>query len=111
LGRWTEQQKAADGAVLKRLVQHYNSQMIPAMLRAGVRFLAGTDTGASPAVWPGFSLHEELVLLVNAGMTPNAALQAATINATQFIGNDKDLGSIETGKLADPPGLAWLRRR
>jgi hypothetical protein len=98
---WTEEQKAADGAVLKRLVQHYNSQMIPAMLRAGLRFLAGTDAGASPAVWPGFSLHEELVLLVNAGMPPIDALRAATINATQFIGNDKDLGSIETGKLAD----------
>jgi len=97
---FTEEQKAAERDVLARLVQHY-SQMIPAMLRAGVRFLAGTDAGASPAVWPGFSLHEELELLVKAGMTPIEALRAATINATQFLGNDKDLGSIETGKLAD----------
>jgi imidazolonepropionase-like amidohydrolase len=97
---FTEEQKAAERDVLARLVQHY-SQMIPAMLRAGVRFLAGTDAGASPAVWPGFSLHEELELLVKGGMTPIEALRAATINATLFLGTDTDLGSIETGKLAD----------
>src|SRR5205807_9702004 len=54
-----------------------------AMHRAGVRFLAGTDTGALD-VFPGFSLHDELELLVRAGLAPMQALQAATRNPAQY---------------------------
>ena len=46
------------------------------MYRAGVGILAGSDT-YNPYVYPGFSLHEELSLLVEAGLPPMAALQAA----------------------------------
>ncbi len=53
----------------------------------GVRFLAGSDFGGVPLIFPGFSLHEELRLLVErAGMTPLEALQTATRNPPIFFG-------------------------
>lgn len=68
--------------------------------RAGGRFLAGTDTGV-PYIFPGFSLHDELALFVKAELTPLNALQTATINPAKFLGREKELGTIEKGKLAD----------
>ena len=65
-----------------------------------VLLLAGTDVGI-PAVIPGISLHEELVLLVEAGLTPLEALRTATINPARVLGRTDSLGSIEVGKLAD----------
>jgi hypothetical protein len=75
--------------------------MVKAMHSAGVRLLAGTGTAAHPFVWPGFSLHEELEWLVKAGLTPIEALQTATLNPARFLGQEKELGTIERGKLAD----------
>src|SRR5262249_1801197 len=60
-----------------------------------------TDTPAGVDVIPGVSLHRELARFVDAGFTPLAALQTATINPARFLGRDNDLGSVEPGKLAD----------
>src|SRR5215472_13077828 len=68
--------------------------------QAGVPFLAGTDSGGVPYLYYGFSLHDELALLVDAGFTPMQALQAATRDAAQFLGL-KDTGTVEIGKRAD----------
>src|SRR6185436_10165753 len=62
--------------------------------------LAGTDKGAFFA-FPGFSLHDELQELVNAGLTPLEALQAATLNPAEFLHKEKELGTVEKGKIAD----------
>lgn len=67
---------------------------------AGVRFLAGTDSGGVPYLYYGSSLHDELALLVDAGFTPLQALQAATRDAAEFLGLG-DTGTIEAGKRAD----------
>jgi imidazolonepropionase-like amidohydrolase len=67
---------------------------------AGVVLLAATDVDIPMGV-PGLSLHEELVRLVEAGLTPLAALQAATRNPAQVLGLADSLGRIEAGKLAD----------
>ena len=75
--------------------------MTLAMFRAGVPFLAGTDTAAGVHVFPGFSLHQELALFVRAGLTPMQALQTATLNPARFMGRLADLGTVEKGKLAD----------
>ena len=75
-------------------------KMVGEMNRAGVPILAGTDTAAGVRVYPGFSLHEELELLVRAGLTPMEALQAATLNAGKYLGL-ADTGTIEKGKRAD----------
>ena len=71
------------------------------MHRAGMTLLAGSDLGA-PLLVPGFSMHDELELLVTlAGMTPLEALRAATILPARVNGLGDSLGSIEEGKLAD----------
>jgi imidazolonepropionase-like amidohydrolase len=70
------------------------------MHRAGVRFIAGTDVGGAFLV-PGFSMHDELAEMVQAGFTPLQALQAATLDAARFLGREKETGSIEKGKVAD----------
>ena len=71
------------------------------MHRAGVALLAGTDIGA-PLLVPGFSLHDELALLVrDAGMTPLQALQAATLTPARVMGLADETGTVEAGKRAD----------
>ena len=67
---------------------------------AGVPILAGTDT-MNPQCFPGFGIHDELALLVDAGLSPLAALQAATRNAAEFMGQLDHRGTIEAGKTAD----------
>lgn len=74
--------------------------VVGAMRKAGVALLAGTDT-PNPYCFPGFSLHDELGLLVQAGLTPMEALQAATRNPAQYLGRSKELGTVEAGKIAD----------
>lgn len=75
-------------------------EMVGEMNRAGVPILAGTDTAAGVRVYPGFSLHEELALLVQAGLSPMQALQTATRNPGKFLGL-ADSGTIAKGKRAD----------
>lgn len=72
--------------------------VVKALHRAGARVLAGTDT-PNPFVVPGSSLHEELALLVEAGMSPGAALAAATREAARFLGGD--WGVVTPGTAAD----------
>ena len=68
--------------------------------RLGVWFLAGTDVSAA-YTYPGFSLHDELALFVEAGFTPLETLRTATINPARFFGKTNSMGSIEVGKTAD----------
>lgn len=86
--------------VRKRFFQ-MELEMTRAMFRAGVPFMAGTDTAAGVHVFPGFSLHEELALFVSAGLTPMQALQTATRNPAEFMGRLDDMGTVAKGKLAD----------
>jgi tetratricopeptide (TPR) repeat protein len=92
-------QTAEDFAYLKREFLK-NLEVVGTMQRSGVGILAGTDA-QNPYSFYGFSLHDELGFLVDAGLSPMQALQAATINPARFFGKEKDLGSIEKGKLAD----------
>jgi len=64
------------------------------MQRAGVQILAGTDG-------PRLLVSEELELLVRAGLSPLDALRTATLNPAVFLGRTAELGSVESGKLAD----------
>ncbi len=89
-----------DWAESERALFEKNSELVTAMKRSGVRILAGTDVGNAWIV-PGDSLHQELELLVGAGLTPMEALQAATRDVAEFLGRLSDLGTVEVGKLAD----------
>jgi imidazolonepropionase-like amidohydrolase len=75
-------------------------RMVKEMNQAGVPILAGTDTAAGVRVYPGFSLHQELDLLAQAGLTNMQTLQTATRNAGEYLAL-ADTGTIETGKRAD----------
>ena len=82
-----------------RLFAH-DIEIVRAMHSFGVPLLAGTDT-PNPYTYPGFSLHEELQLLVSAGLSPREALRTATLRAAEFLGIQRDFGSVETGKVAN----------
>jgi hypothetical protein len=88
---------AAQNAFLKRLTL--------AMQRAGVKLLTGTDSPGIPGMVAGASIHDDLRLLVDAGLTPYEALVAATRNAGEFAAQHfrtKDtFGMIAPGQRAD----------
>jgi Tol biopolymer transport system component/cytosine/adenosine deaminase-related metal-dependent hydrolase len=71
---------------------------VKAIHDAGGKIVAGTD---SPFITFADSLHVELRLFVEAGLTPAAALHAAMIDAATGIGVQSEIGSIEPGKMAD----------
>jgi imidazolonepropionase-like amidohydrolase len=68
--------------------------------RERVRMLVGTDVAATYLI-PGFSVHDELEKLVEAGLSPAAVIVAATRNAADSLGRLGELGTIEKGKSAD----------
>ena len=100
--RKTFAQRFAPGSDLEQRRKRFQKtlEMVGAMQRAGVGILAGTDI-LNPYVFPGFSLHDELALLVQAGLTPLEALQAATVKPAEFLGRSSSLGTVEKGKIAD----------
>ena len=67
---------------------------------AGISVLAGTDTGVT-GVLLGISSQTELVLLVQAGLTPSEALATATVNPARALGRGNEQGTVERGKIAD----------
>jgi imidazolonepropionase-like amidohydrolase len=75
-------------------------RIVAAMHDAGVPILAGTDS-PMPGVYPGFSLHEEMAMLVESGLTPREALRSATLAPAEFLGIAATAGSVAVGKRAD----------
>ncbi len=73
---------------------------VKALQDAGVQIAFGTDSGANPVRIPGWAEHRELELLVRAGLTPMAALVAATRGSARMLGA-QDRGTLEKGKRAD----------
>jgi imidazolonepropionase-like amidohydrolase len=67
-------------------------------MEVGLPLLSGGDTGEEDA---GFKTHDDMAILVDRGLTPLAALQAATINPAKAINATDSLGTVTKGKLAD----------
>ncbi|MBN2414525.1 amidohydrolase family protein [bacterium] len=88
------------------LFKYEMEKMITARLhQAGVPLLLGTDTGSgSMGIVQGFSIHDELAIMVESGLSPYEALCTGTVNASRMIskitGKD-DFGTVEAGKKAD----------
>jgi hypothetical protein len=99
-GAWAAGLKDLDLPLVRRAHDKY-LEIVGAMHKAGVGILAGTDTLSAPYCLPGFGLHDELQLLVRAGLTPMDALRAATYNPAEFLGKLDSLGTVERGKLAE----------
>ncbi|GAB6853388.1 amidohydrolase family protein [Asaia astilbis] len=77
-----------------------NQRNVLALYRGGVKIGFGTDSGATPLRLPGFAEHRELILLVQAGLTPLQAINLATQKAASLLGLD-DRGVLAVGKRAD----------
>ncbi|GAG04508.1 unnamed protein product [marine sediment metagenome] len=78
-----------------------SNQFLAEARSAGVKMMAGTDVPTTGTFF-GFSLHDELALLVETyGMTPMEALASATAIPAAFMGMDAEAGTIEAGKWAD----------
>jgi len=75
-------------------------ELVRMMHKAGVTIMAGSDF-SDWALVPGVDLHNELALLVEAGFSPMAALQAATLNPAKFLGKTDTFGTIQVGRVAD----------
>ena len=72
-----------------------------ALHRAGVPLLAGTDAMGGARIAPGASLHHELRLLIESGLTPYEAIRTATVMPATFLMKDDEFGTVDVGKRAD----------
>jgi imidazolonepropionase-like amidohydrolase len=72
-----------------------------AFVKAGGLLAAGVDPTGNGGALPGFGDQRNLELLVEAGFTPVDALRIMTLNGAKVLGVDRDLGSVEVGKIAD----------
>jgi hypothetical protein len=79
----------------------FNVKVARALHRAGVPLIAGTDARGVPQVAPGVSLHRELELLVESGLTPYEAIRAATSAPATFLRKEGEFGTIAVGRRAD----------
>jgi imidazolonepropionase-like amidohydrolase len=96
---------AADFAQVKQRFKDNNYPFIKMMSDSGVRLVTGTDCGAeaSQTTPVGHTTHREIAMFVEAGMTPVAALRAATLDAARVLERSEDppYGSVAAGKMAD----------
>lgn len=93
--------KSADVRAAEKRFYKAQLSLVRIMSDAGVGILAGTDALPFPPLYPGFSLHDELEKLVEAGLTPAQALRAATVNPAKFLGRERRSGRVLNGMTAD----------
>ena len=79
----------------------YFKHLVAQFHKGGVQIIAGTDCGAMPYVLPGYSIHEEIELFTESGLSNYEALKSATINAARCLNQQKSIGSIAVGKKAN----------
>jgi len=84
-----------DATIRGRAFQKF-VEIVGALHKAGIPIVAGTDQAV-----PGYSLHREIELYVDAGFTPMEAIQAATIVPARAMSMDHEVGTVEAGKRAD----------
>lgn len=96
--RATPPAQATAAEVMNRAAE----RLIARLTAAGVPLLAGTQTAPiTPFVFPGASLHDELIALQRAGLTSLQALQAATLAPARFLEREAELGTVAAGRFAD----------
>jgi imidazolonepropionase-like amidohydrolase len=85
------------------LQQRYEraARMIKVLLDGGVRIAVGTDAGATPDYPPGYPPHREMEIYTKIGMTPAQVITAATKGGAEALRLDKEMGTLEAGKLAN----------
>ena len=96
---WDSQVRGFSNDELSLKILNWRLSAIPALHKAGVPLLAGTDLGFA-YVYPG-DIARELELFVQAGLTALDALRTATINPARYLNKESELGSVAPGKTAD----------
>jgi imidazolonepropionase-like amidohydrolase len=91
---------SAQDQELARAADARRRDIIAVMKKAGVQFVIGTDSGGTWRI-PGRSLHEGMLEMVKAGLTPMETLVAATSSSARLLRREGDLGTVQAGKLAD----------
>lgn len=101
--RWRSGHASAqpDDVEFGRRMEANSWRLVSLAHRAGVGILAGTDASDEPYVFAGSGVHDELALLVRAGLSPMEALRAATLNPARYLGAADSLGTVAPGRLAD----------
>lgn len=77
------------------------ARMIKVLQSGGVRIAVGTDAGATPDYPPGYPTHREMEIYTKSGMTPEQVIVAATKAGAEALGLDREMGTLEAGKLAN----------
>jgi imidazolonepropionase-like amidohydrolase len=103
--RWAEAKTAvmADPVYTPELARQFvdvRRRLIKALQDADAGLLLGSDAPQTFNV-PGFSIHDELRLLVEAGLTPYEALATGTVNVARFLGEERAFGRVAVGHRAD----------
>ena len=99
--RWASTRDSGEDADMERRINERMARMVGLMQAAGVGILAGTDASDEAYVFAGSGLHDELQLLVDAGLTPLQALRAGTLNPARYLGALDLMGTVAAGKAAD----------
>jgi amidohydrolase family protein len=89
------------GPIVPEPVLDFMKTVTGRLHRQGVRLVAGTDALGAPLIVPGISLHSELELLVQCGLSPYEAIRTATTNAAAMLRRDAEFGTVTVGKRAD----------
>jgi len=98
-----ERTVAADVAARRKEGIHRLQEFVRRYADAGGKLITGPDTGSSsgPSNIPGLSMHIEMEALVDAGVTPMQAILSSTKWPAELVRHEKELGTVEPGKLAD----------
>lgn len=101
--RWLDEIKEVNQFDVEPFTREYADwmlNMVGKIHAAEIDLMAGTDC---PIFYltPGYSLHEELALLVKSGLSTQAALQTATLNPARYFGMEKELGRVQENMWAD----------
>jgi imidazolonepropionase-like amidohydrolase len=99
--QWRQQQFPAVLDLATGRYPEFMRKVAGAFNRAGVLLVAGTDTMGAPLIAPGSSLHRELQLLTESGLTAYEAVRLATVNPAVFLGREMEFGTLAVGKRAD----------
>lgn len=92
----------ASAIAMRHRVFEKSKSILKQVHASGVMILAGTDAGyLNSFVYPGISLHQELALFVDAGLSPLQALQTSILNGPKFLGKTDRFGDIQQGHQAD----------
>jgi len=98
LRQWARVQQGSERSVE---MFEKNMAMERAFVRAGGMLVAGTDPTGYGGVVAGYANHRQVELLVEAGFTPEEAVEIATRNGARYLGIAERTGTVEPGKAAD----------